>query len=425
MFYKVILCIGLLWGYSDRSFAQNNPDKIIDTSLHSILIHPINKPLAIPAILLKEGTPLQISFDDFKANYQDYYYAIELMNTDWTPTQINSFDYVQGFNQIKISDYLVSSMSFQHYFHYQFIFPNANCKPTKSGNYILKVFKNGNPNELVFTRRFYVVEDQIGISATVTEPFDGNIVKTHQKITVQVDTKQVPSLQTEQLQVEVVQNYRYNDAIKLASPNFIRGNILEYNKEDQLIFPSGKESRWLDLQSMQLVSDRISKFQKFGDQQYVFLKPDITRSEIAYYSFNDLNGNYLISNTDALQSDNQNDYAQVVFTYLPKDHIPFLGQKLFLQGALTNNELNKSAEMVFDAKLGVYQKTLVLKQGYYSYNYILRDSHEPNYLDDFTETEGNHWETENNYSIFVYYRQPGAQHDSLLGLTTINSKQSW
>ena len=425
MFYKLFLCIGLLLGCSFKSVAQNNPDKILDTAIHSILIYPANKPLAIPVIVLKESTPLQISFDDFKADYQDYYYSIELMNADWTPTSINSFDYTQGFNQIKINNFSVSTMAYQHYFHYQFIFPNANCKPTKSGNYILKVFKNGNVNELVFTKRFYVVDDQLGIVASVSEPFDGAISKTHQKISVQVDVKEIPSLQSDQLKVVVVQNYRYNDAIKLATPNFIRGNILDYNNEDQLIFPSGKESRWLDLQSMQLVSDRISKFQKIGDQNYVYLKPDISRAEVAYYIFRDLNGNYLITNSDGLQSENQNDYARVVFTYLPKDHIPFLGQKLYLAGALTNNELNKNSEMIFDAKLGVYQKSLVLKQGYYSYNYILRDSNDPNSLDDFTETEGNHWETENNYSIFVYYRQPGAQHDSLMGFTTINTMQTW
>jgi hypothetical protein len=287
------------------------------------------------------------------------------------------------------------------------------------------VFKNGNTNELIFTHRFYVVEDQIGIAAKVQEPYDGNISKTHQKISVQLDLKQIYSLQTEQLQIEVIQNYRYNDAIKITEPNFIRGSILEYNKEDQLIFPSGKEARWLDLQSMQLVSDRISRFQKVQDQNFVFLKTDMTRNELAYYSFNDLNGNYLISNTDALQSENQNDYAHVVFTYLPKDHLPLVGQNLYLSGAFTNNELNKNAEMVFDPKLGLYQKTLILKQGYYSYNYILRDRLDPNSIDDFTETEGNHWETENNYSILVYYRAPGTQFDSLLGFSTINSKQSW
>jgi hypothetical protein len=425
MIPKTFLFLGLMVLCFAKSLAQMNPDKIFDSSIHTILIHPINKPLAMPVVILNEGSPLQVSFDDFKANYQDYNYAIELMNANWTPSMLSSFDYVKGFNQIKINNFLVSSMASQNYFHYQFSFPNANCTPIKSGNYILKVFKNGNINELVFTQRFYVVEDQIGIAAQVQEPYDGNISKTHQKISVQLDLKQIYSLQTEQLQLEVIQNYRYNDAIKLATPNFIRGNILEYNKEDQLIFPSGKEARWLDLQSMQLVSDRISSFQKIQDKNYVFLKPDVSRTEMAYYSFKDLNGNYLISNTDALQSENQNDYAHVVFTYLPKDHLPLVGQKLYLSGALTNNELNKNAEMVFDTKLGLYQKTLILKQGYYSYNYILRDRLDPNTLEDFAETEGNHWETENNYSVFVYYRAPGTLYDSLLGFSSINTKQSW
>ena len=425
MFPKLFLLVGLLAGCFTNSHAQMNPDKIYDSSIHSILIHPLNKPLAMPVVVLNEGSPLQVSFDDFKADYQDYNYAIELMNANWTASSLSSFDYVKGFNQIKINSFSVSTMASQHYYHYQFSFPNVNCKPTKSGNYILKVFKNGNANELVFTQRFYVVEDQVGIAAQVQEPFDGNISKTHQKISVQLDLKQIYSLQPEQLQLEVIQNYRYSDAIKISEPNFIRGNILEYNKEDQLIFPSGKEARWLDLQSMQLVSDRISRFQKVQDKNYVFLKPDMSRNELAYYSFNDLNGNYLISNTDALQSENQNDYAYVVFTYLPKDHLPLVGQNLYLSGAFTNNTLNKNAEMVFDPKLGVYQKTLILKQGYYSYNYILRDRLDPNSLDDFTETEGNHWETENNYSILVYYRAPGTQYDSLLGFSTINSKQSW
>ena len=130
-------------------------------------------------------------------------------------------------------------------------------------------------------------------------------------------------------------------------------------------------------------------------------------------------------NTDNLQSENQNDYAQVQFTYIPKDNIPYLDQKLFIIGAITNNVMDQNAEMQFDVKQGVYQKTLLLKQGYYSYNYILRNRNVPYDLDDFTETEGNHFETENSYTILVYYRAPGSLNDQLLGFTSINSTQNW
>jgi hypothetical protein len=199
------------------------------------------------------------------------------------------------------------------------------------------------------------------------------------------------------------------------------------------VFSAGKEARWLDIRSLRLVSDRVYKFEVIDGQTITYLKPDISRARMAYYTFNDLNGNYIISNTESLESDFQNDYTKVVFTYMPTQKLPFVGQNLYLQGALTNNIINNQGLMEFNAKLGLYQKTILLKQGYYSYNYVLRDMSSANgntndvlvAMDDYNETEGNHWETENNYSLILYYRAPGARHDQIIGYITINSTQGW
>ena len=423
---KRCLWMALLIGlHAVKGHGQSNPDSIYQNSIHTVLIHPVNKPLAIPVISLNEPTPLEISFDDFKSDYQDYYYSVELRNADWTAVNLSAFDYLQGFNQNKINKFSVSSIATQSYFHYQFNFPNAQLRPTQSGNYILKVFKNGNTNEIVFTRRFFVTENQVSVAATVQEPFDGQISKTHQKIQFILDVKKIPFFQTDQLNTAVIQNYRYNDAVSIAVPSFIRGNLLEYNSEDQFIFPAGKEARWLDIQNLRLRSDRVTDINSKADRAIISVKPDLSRASTAYYTFNDLNGGFMISNTESLQSENQNDYATVNFTYFPKDKIPFIGMKLYLAGALTNNILNKEAEMIFDPALGYYKKSLLLKQGYYSYNYVLREQNSFNPLNDFTETEGNHWETENNYSIMVYYRPPGARHDHIIGFGAVNSRQNW
>jgi hypothetical protein len=138
-----------------------------------------------------------------------------------------------------------------------------------------------------------------------------------------------------------------------------------------------------------------------------------------------LNGAFIITNTESIQSEFQNDYANVVFTYIPKNGIPYVGEKLFLTGALTQNKLNPAAEMQFNASKGLYEKTILLKQGYYSYQYILRDSKDPKPSQDFMETEGDHWETENSYTIFVYYTAPGARYPMIAGFSTINSSRNW
>ena len=411
--------------FSNTGFAQSKPDKVYASEIHSVLIHPFGKPLALPVINLNAANVLLISFDDFKAEYQDYYYSVELVDSAWNPIDMNEFDYIKGFNQNKITDFSASSIAVQKYFHYQFSFPNSYCSPKLSGNYILKVYRGGNKRDLIFTRRFFVTEDIVSVAASVHEPFDGELSRSHQKIKISVDVKAIPSFQPDQLKVKVIQNFRYNSPQTVSAPSFLRNTVLEFNNESELIFPGGNEARWLDIQSLKLKSDRIAEIDAKSALATIIVKPDVSRSNMMYASFNDLNGGYLIMNTESLQSENQNDYARVLFTYLPKDQIPFLDQRLYLTGALTNNDLNTESEMLFDTKLGVYQKTLLLKQGYYSYNYILRDRNNPNEMDDYMDTEGNHWETENNYGVFIYYHAPGTRYDQIVGFSSINSKQNW
>ena len=420
---QLLILLGFLIGLQANAAIVINPDKVYDSSIKTIRVHPMGNALAIPVISLTEMNPLEISFDDLKAKYQNYYYSVELMNADWRSANLSPFDYLQGFNQNRITQYSISSIAIQSYYHYKFNFPNTNCRPTKSGNYIIKVYKDANPQQVIFTRRFFVVDDQVSILSSIQEPFDGNISKTHQKVQLSVETKKLSFFQPDQIQVLVIQNYRYNDALRVNTPNFIRGSLLEYNSERDLIFPSGKESRWLDLQSFRLKSDRIVNFEATANGTIVNVKPDFSRAATPYFNFKDLNGQFLISNSESIDSENQNDYATIVFTYVPPNGLPLLGENLYLAGSLTNNVLDETAEMKFNAVTRAYQKSLFLKQGYYSYSYILRDKAAPDPMLDFNETEGDHWETENAYSIFIYYRPPGARHDHLIGFTTVHSNQ--
>lgn len=406
-------------------FAQQDPDQCFDTTIHTILLYPEGRPRDIPVIGLNDPNALNISFDDFSFKYQNYFYSIELVDDQWQPIPMSPFDYTKGFSQNKINDFKVSSIAVQQYYHYQFSIPNQNCAPTKAGNYILKVFKDGNPSSIVFTRRFYVVNSLIGVFSSVQEPFDGAISRTHQKIQLSLDVKQIPYFQPDQLKVVVFQNHRFNDAKMVTEPSFIRGNQVEYNSERDLIFPGGKEARWLDLQSLRLRSDRVQQIDQSEPLTKIIVKPDLSRSSTPYFTFNDLNGAFIISNSESLQSEFQNDYANVVFTFVPKNGIPYMGEKLYLIGDLTQNKLSSFAQMQFNASKGYYEKTLLLKQGYYSYQYLLRDAKDPQPSQDFMETEGDHWETENTYTILVYYTAPGARYPMIAGFSTINSSRNW
>lgn len=419
---KWILFIGM---YFLCSSLTAQVEKILDTNIRTVMLYPKGKPLAVPVIGLNTGDELQVQFDDLSAQYQQYYFTIELMDINWQAVPLNPFDYIRGLTQNNIRDYSISSIAQQPYYHYSFSFPNNACRPTKSGNYLMKVYRQGRANELVFAKRFFVVEQEVPIAASIQEPFDEAVSKSHQKIQLSLDVKKISFFQPEFLHTAVIQNTRFNDMLISNAPSFIRGNQIEYNADRDFVFPAGKEARWLDLQNLRFKTDRIAQIQQLGYGSNIILKTDVSRTAIPYFTFKDLNGQLLISNSESIRSEDQNDYANVLFTYLPPNGIAYQGKCLYLSGALTGNQLDLNAKMQWNASMGRYEKWLYLKQGYYSYNYILRSETEPNPLYDFRWTEGDHWETENSYTILVYYRVAGSRYDQIIGFSSLNSLQNW
>jgi hypothetical protein len=61
----------------------------------------------------------------------------------------------------------------------------------------------------------------------------------------------------------------------------------------------------------------------------------------------------------------------------------------------------------------LYEKTLLIKQGYYNYMYIWQ--YPKGDLADTYMTEGNHAQTENEYLILVYFKDPSMFSDRLVG----------
>ena len=77
------------------------------------------------------------------------------------------YDYIRGFQTTRITTYRYSSMAFTRYTHYQATIPDRSCVPTRSGNYLLKVFLNNDTSALLFTKRFLVVDNRVAVAAQV------------------------------------------------------------------------------------------------------------------------------------------------------------------------------------------------------------------------------------------------------------------
>lgn len=395
-------------------------DRIVRNNIRSVKLNAAGNQLQYPIIRLNSSDRLELRFDDMDADVKYYSYTFVLCNADWTPAQLSQFDYMRGFSNVRISTYRNSSIALTPYTHYFTELPDRNTFPTRSGNYLLKVFLNGDTTELAFTRRFLVVDNRVTSGATVVQPFNPTLFRSHQKINFQVNVQNIkPTNVFQQIKVVILQNNRWDNALTNLQPTFVRQNILEYNTENDGIFAGQKEWRWVNLTSLRLQTDRIERGEYTNRGQTLFVKPESERKDLRYMFYRDANGMYQLGNVENNNPFWQGDYATVWFRFVPPQNEPYADKDVFVYGELTNYEFSERNKMIFNKETGIYENSQLLKQGLYDYMYLFRDKKTGQF--DAGLSEGNWWETENNYTILVYYRPMGGRADELVSITQVNS----
>jgi hypothetical protein len=402
--------------------AQANEEYIKDSTIQTTMLFPYSNQMGLPIIKLNSSDQLELHFDDMNGGNKNYYYTYQLCNADWSTALLSYFDYVKGFSNNRISTFRVSSIAQKRYTHYEAFLPERNCTPIKSGNYILKVFLDGDTSKTVFTKRFMIYEEKASIGAQIVQPFNANFYQTHQRIMTKVNAQALNVANPhQQLKLVVLQNNRWDNAAKNIQPTFVRNKEIEYNTDNDFLFQAGREWRWVDLRTFRFWSDRVAKGEQFKGGNTIYVKPDAERVGLRYSFYRDLNGLFSIETTDNVNPYWQGDYAKVYFNYAPPNGIPYAHKEMFLISKFTNYGLHSNAKMTFNEIKKVYETSLDLKQGYYSYQYALTDLNDKQKTKQLTLTEGNYWEAENTYQVLVYYKALGARVDELVGYTNISS----
>lgn len=399
------------------AFAQ---DQIFNSNIKTVKLYKTGDQISFPIIALGNADALELHFDDFDNRVKYYYYSFELRNADWSPSILYPFQYIQGFQNVRISNFRNSSLTTMRYIHYQATLPDRNSYPNRSGNYLLKVFLDNDTSKLVFTKRFVVVDVKASLAAQIQQPFNSTLFNKAQRLTIGLQTdNRIQALSPSDMKIVILQNNNWQTSVVIDRPTIYRGNYFEYSDESQTTFPALKEFRWIDLRSLKLKSDRMLEINNRGDTTKVEVKPDPERVSQPYVYYRDLNGSYTIETLESVNPFWQSDYAFVRFSYFPPGNQPFEGSDLYMFGEVTNYASDASGKMIFNKERGAYENTMFLKQGYYNYLYALKPRNGNNL--DFDRTEGNYFGTENNYIVLVYYRPFGERSDQVIAYTVLNS----
>ena len=393
---------------------------VYNENIKTVLMYREGFDLSDPIYELGEETPLVFKFDDLSPEAKDYYYTIVHCDAGWNESFMPQSDYLDGFTENPVDDYALSFNTTFDYVNYRLYLPNEDVQFKVSGNYALVVYENNNKENLVLTKRFHVVEPRVDIEGTVRRATLDAFKGAHQEVdfTVYHENLEIQNPR-EEIKVVITQNNRWDNAIRDLKPLFIRDRMLVYDYNKENVFEAGNEFRYFDIRTTRVNGEGILSTDFHRPYYHKTLFSDEIRTNKKFFSYEEMNGKYAVESQDpeTEDCDTECDYFFTHFT-LPLESI-LMGGTVNVFGELTNWNANKKSEMTWNFDTGTYELTLLLKQGYYNYIYVYVP--EGSMEADHTNLEGSHWEAENNYQIYVYYRDLAGRYDRLVGYRNLNS----
>lgn len=393
-------------------------DKIYGKNIKSVQLHRDGWDLSYPIIELNSQDRLRLSFDDLTDQVKNYSYTIVHCDADWYPSNLSTEEYMSGFAHQPIQDYSLSFNTYVNYVHYRVVLPNEEVGILLSGNYVIKVFEDFDESKLMLVSRFSVSESLASITGNASRPAMNQYRDDGHQVSFKVN---LGSLTVDdpysEIKVAIQQNNRWNMSIRNLKPLFVRDNELDYNYQSENIFKAGNEYRYIDIKSMRYMAEMVMNIDYQAPHYHVFLYPDAPRDNGRYFFRDDLNGRFYIEVQEGVNRNTESDYVHVHFT-LPFE-VPITHGNLYVSGTLNNWEYNDINRMEYNFEKKAYELDLLLKQGYYNYEYvyILEDSKFP----DAAYLEGSYYEAENDYVVYVYLSTNISRYDRLIAYQILNS----
>jgi hypothetical protein len=398
-----------------------NENICYDPSIKTIQVFKEGFELSPPIIQINSTERISIQFDDLSPDIKRYKFTILHCDADWQlSADLTVADYIDGYREENIDQYEYSYNTMVRYTHFRTTFPTDNMRPKVSGNYLLLVYED-DPSQLAFTMRFMVVESSpVVATGKIVQGSEiaSRLSRQQVDFVVHLNGFQVLDVDRE-IKIILMQNGRWDNTLRLSKPRFARTDELDYRYDESISFSGGNQFRNFDIKSLQYQSERIARI-AYDTTNQVFLLADQPRTYKQYAFEKDLNGCFYIKSEDhAERSNTEADYAWVHF-YLPFPAMITNGT-FHILGGLTYWQTDNSNRMYFNPEHKGYELNLFLKQGYYNYLYVFRENGKTTADESFIE--GSHWETENDYTLYVYYHETGSLYDRLIAVNFLNTIQ--
>lgn len=373
-------------------------------------------PLAPPIICLNSEDHIRVSFDELADERSYLRYRLIHCNANWQPSQLVESEYLGGFNQANIDSWDYSRMTTVNYINYSLTLPNPDMQLLVSGNYLLQVYNEDDPDTTLLQTRFMVSECAANIYGDVFTVTDIDYNDSHQQLSLTVDASdcEVDDLFND-LMVYVAQNGRLDNEIAIRHPLRVSGNTAIYEHLRPLIFDAGNEYRRMEIVQKTYPGMRIADVDYFDPYYHATVYTDYPRNQDPYSLDRTQHGRFFVREYNSSRSDLEADY---IVTHFSLEMPELAGKSVFLDGDMVHRRFDPSSLMIYNRATGRYEKSLLLKQGAYNYQYLTIGPGDSS--GSTADIEGNFCPTNNEYTVKVYHRRRGDRYDRLLGFTLLS-----
>ncbi len=419
-FHRMVKILSLLIFLFSLNLLANETysTQIFDRNIKSLQIDLSEQPYSLPILELDDEEVLLVKFDELSYEEKNYTYRLLHCNADWTISDLQSSEYLDGFTTANI-EYAEKSINTNIlYTHYEFSFPNDEMKIKASGNYVVQIIEDNKLDNPVAQITFSVVEPKLKLIGKVRPNTDLEINGRLQQLDFDLEFTNYRIDNPDELKILVRQNQRLDNEIYISKPTYINSNSFSYKNNKALIFEGGNEYRRFDFSSYYSANESIDEIKQIDGQKHVFVTID-KPTKGSYMHRPDVNGNFIINFQESFEyGDLEADYAYVHINL--KSDIYFDG-RLYLGGEFMYEKMDANSVIEYNNENGSYEKTILLKQGGYTYQYrfLPKGSNKAT----VSRIENSYWQTNNDYQIYVYHRPWGSRADKLIGFSNISSNQ--
>ncbi|MBD5234228.1 MAG: DUF5103 domain-containing protein [Bacteroidales bacterium] len=410
-YYSLLL---LLLAACVGAYAQRPADTmtgVFSERIKSLQVNLEGDAFAMPVAVLNTPDRITVSFDHLAEDREYFRYSLTHCNASWQPSGLVESEFLDGFNEGTIDDYDFSRGTTVHYVHYQFSIPNEQVSPTISGNYLLQVYQENDPDSILLQCRFMLSEDIVPVALSASAQTDIDYNRSHQQLSIVVDTERANIEDPfNDLLVVANQNGRLDSEVAVRQPLRMQGRKVVYEHQSPLIFEAGNEYRRFEAVSDTYPGMSVENIEYFNPYYHYTLYTDVPRADETYSYDQTQHGRYFIRNYNSSESDIEADYGVVHFS-LDMPEIP--GAMIFLDGDFVQRRFDDNSRMQYNYATGRYERSMLLKQGAYNYRYLIVP---PGARRGYTDRiEGDKYQTVNEYNVRVYTRRRGERYDRLIG----------